>query len=462
MDITVKDLTSGEVEKLLGMDESHFLDFKSVDVSPRSISKDVSAFANASGGELFIGIDDKMGVAGEEREWRGFSNQEAANALIQTVHEQSPLGSHYDATFLSNPDCSGLILLLTIFKAREVIPAANGDVYIRKGAQKLPVKGGEALQALKYSKGIISFENELTDAEEKDITNSETIINFLIDVVPTAEPEQWVKKQRLLRESHPTVAGVMLLADEPQAILPKRSAIKIYRYKTKGEGERDALVFDPLTIDGPVVELIYAAVDKVKEIVEGIEKLGPSGLEQVSYPEEALHEIVTNAVLHRDYSIAADCQVRIYDNRVEIESPGKFPGHITRDNILGEQFARNPALVRIANKFHNSPNKDVGEGLNTAFESMKKLRLKEPIIDEGENSVVIVLRHESLGSPEQLVIDYLSSHPEITNSIGRDLTAIKSENTMKEVFYRLRDRGLLEQVPDKRGKNSAWRKPGAS
>src|SRR5690606_8478374 len=188
--------------------------------------------------------------------------------------------------------------------------------------------------ALKYNKGIVSFENELTDATEDLITNSETIIEFLIHVVPTAEPETWVRKQRLIRDARPTVAGVMLFADEPQAVLPKRSAIKIFRYKTKEEGERDALVFDPITIDGPLVELIYAAVDKAKEIIEGIEKLGPSGLVKVIYPEEALHEIITNAVLHRDYSIAADCQVRIYDNRIEIESPGRLPGHIMRNNIL--------------------------------------------------------------------------------------------------------------------------------
>lgn len=260
-----------------------------------------------------------------------------------------------------------MILSITVFKSREVILATNGIAYIRKGAQKLTVKDEEALQALKYNKGIASFENELTDAEEELITNSETVIEFLIHVVPTAEPESWVKKQRLLRDARPTVAGVMLLADEPQAVLPKRSSIKIFRYKTKKEGERDALVFDPLTIEGPVVELIYAAVDKVKEIVEGIEKLGPSGLEKVIYPEEALHEIITNAVLHRDYSIAADCQVRIYDNRIEIESPGRLPGHITRGNILGEQFARNPALVRIANKFPNAPNEDVGEGLGCSI-----------------------------------------------------------------------------------------------
>ena len=58
-------------------------------------------------------------------------------------------------------------------------------------------------------------------------------------------------------------------------------------------------------------------------------------------------------------------------------------------------------------------------------------------------------------------MDYMNSHQEITNPIARELTGIKSENTMKAVFYRLRDRGLLEQIPDKRGNKAAWRRKGA-
>src|SRR5918996_2786987 len=238
-----------------------------------------------------------------------------------------------------------------------------------------------------------------------------------------------------------------MFSDEPQPILPKRSAIKLFRYKTKAEeGEREYLVGDPVTIEGPAYDLIYEAVRRTKEIIEGIEKLGPSGMEKVTYPHETLHEIITNAVLHRDYSIAADVQVRIFDNRVEIESPGRLPGHITKENVLREQFARNPRLVRLINRFPDPPNKDVGEGLNTAFEAMEKLRLKPPLLEDRENSFVVVIRHESLGSPEQLVIEYLKTHDEITNAIGRELSGIKSENSMKEVFYRLRDKGLLNSI----------------
>lgn len=119
--------------------------------------------------------------------------------------------------------------------------------------------------------------------------------------------------------------------------------------------------------------------------------------------------------------------------------------------------------MRLVNKFPNAPNKDVGEGLNTAFEAMEKLRLKQPIIEERDNSVVVILRHEKLASPEQLVMEYLQAHNEITNLTARDLTGIRSENSMKDVFYRLRDRGLLEPVPGKTvGSKAAWQKKAAT
>jgi ATP-dependent DNA helicase RecG len=190
-----------------------------------------------------------------------------------------------------------------------------------------------------------------------------------------------------------------------------------------------------------------------------MKRLGDKNLERVMYPDETLHEIITNAVLHRDYSVAADVHVRIYDNRIEVESPGRLPGHITLENILSEQSARNPKIVRLINKFPDPPNKDVGEGLNTAFEAMKKLRLREPVIEEREHSIVVNIRHTPLASPHDTVMDYLGKNPEITNMIARDLTGIRSENSMKNVFISLKERGMIEPVPGKeKGGGAAWRK----
>ena len=77
----------------------------------------------------------------------------------------------------------------------------------------------------------------------------------------------------------------------------------------------------------------------------------PDGQEDITYPEVALHEIIANAILHRDYSIADDVHVRIFDNRIQVESPGGLPGDLTPQNILSERFSRNGNLVRWINKF---------------------------------------------------------------------------------------------------------------
>lgn len=454
--ITVE-ITREQKEIILNIDEDHFHDLKSKDIKPSKLTQSVSAFANASGGEIYLGIEE-IDKEQKIRQWKGFKNIEEANAHLQEIERLAPLANHFDAIFLKNAEEEGLVLQLQIFKSKDIIPASNKEVYIRKGAQKLPIEGNEALNRLKLDKGIAFFEDETISIDLQEITNSTTIINFLLNVIPTAEPELWLKKQLLISKEKPTVAGIILFSDEPQAFLPKRSAIKIYRYKAKAdEGERDTLAFDPISIEGEAYKLIYAAVERTIRCIEEIKKLGKTGLEKISYPHETLHEILTNAVLHRDYSITADIQVRIFDDRVEVESPGKLPGHITVKNILTEQFARNPRIVRIINKFPDPPNKDVGEGLNTAFEAMRKLRLEYPEIIEKDNSVLVIIRHQSLASPEETILQYLENHEEIVNRIGRDITGIKSENAMKSVFLRLHNLGLIEPVPGKKGPASAWR-----
>ena len=89
---------------------------------------------------------------------------------------------------------------------------------------------------------------------------------------------------------------------------------------------------------------------------------------------------------------------------------------------------------------------------------MQKLRLKPPILEELQNAVLVTIKHDALASPEESVMDYLENHDTITNRVARQLTGIESENTMKEVFYRLAKRSLIERVPDLKGAAAAWQK----
>jgi ATP-dependent DNA helicase RecG len=284
--------------------------------------------------------------------------------------------------------------------------------------------------------------------------------NFIRDVIPSAEPEPWLVKQQLLRDGRPTVAGVVLYSDEPQAILPK-TAIKIYRYRTSGIGSRDTLAGDPISIEGAAYWLIHAAIEKTIEIVEAINIVGPTGFEKAQYPRESIHEIVTNSVIHRDYSINDDIHIRIYDNRIEVQSPGTLAGHVTVKNILKERFARNPRIVRLLNKHRNPPNKDVGEGLRTAFEAMRKLKLRDPVIEQHEGSLWTTLRHERLASPEEIIRDYLRNNDEINNSKAREITFIGSENAVKRVFQKMIEGKIIERIPGRSLSKTGYRK-GAS
>jgi ATP-dependent DNA helicase RecG len=458
--LNLSEISRAERDIVLALPEGHFHDLKSKDIAPTKLTRTLSALANASGGEIYIGIDETTGPAGAKiRKWRGFSDPEQANGHLQAFEKVFPLGSYYTATFLACPGENGLVLQLQIFKSRDICKALDGCVYVRRGAQNLPFTTAEELARLRLDKGVTSFEREPVSVERSVVVNSPVILQFLQSVVPTAEPEPWLRKQLLIADEKPNVAAVLLFAEEPQAILPKHCGIKILKYKTTERiGTRETLAFDPLTIEGCLYRQISEAVGATVRIVEDMQVLGPSGLERIKYPHETLHEIITNGVLHRDYSFAADIQIRIYDNRIEVESPGRLPGHITAENILDEQFARNGTIVRLINKFPDPPNKDVGEGLVTAFRAMRALRLKEPIIREGGSSVVVEIRHERLAGPEAAILAYLEQHAEINNATARQITGISSENKVKDVFYRLRDAGKLERVPGRKGSASAWRR----
>jgi len=454
----IYEIEDTQAAKIMATQENHWNDIKALDIKPAKLSQTVSAFANASGGDIYLGIgEDKQTKI---RSWIGFDDPEEANDVAHVLFQAHPFGNHLKFEFLSNPNLPGLVLHTTVKKVKEIVKSSDQDIFVRVNAGKQKIDTPEKLKRLELDKGITTLENEWVEVPISRIENSLSIIHFLVNVIPSAEPLTYLNNQDLLKDGHARVCGVLLFCDEPAVFLPKRSSVKIMRYKTKDDDiGREFLEGTPLTVEGDAYNLIYKAVAETKKVIEGIKRLGEDGLETIEYPQDALHEVIANAVLHRDYSIVADVQIRIFDNRVEIESPGKLPGHVTTTNILETQSARNPSLVRLINKFPDPPNKDVGEGLDTAFRAMQALRLKPPIIQEKDSSVLVIIRHQSLGSPEELVMKFLETNNEITNSIARDVTGIKSENHMKRVFLKLKLRNMLEPIPERKGAASAWRIP---
>ncbi|MFC5828976.1 ATP-binding protein [Nonomuraea insulae] len=458
----VRYIKENEALALINKDESHFWDFKSARSDGKVVQKIAVALANAEGGEFIVGVEDVKEATGLAR-WKGFVAQEDANwvhtSLVKDVSPPIP----YDIEFLKVEGREDLRIacLVSIQKSPDVHKTSSQAVFQRRGAQSLELKG-TAIADLTLSKGAKSYEDQVLDDYDLDeVSEEDELAFFLESYTPSSTPEKFLSRQRLIdrKTKKGTVASAILFAAEPAAVVPKRCSVKIARYETAERiPQRKYLKGTPATVDGCARELIDRTLGEVRAILQEHMVMQPDGsLSPMRYPPEALKEIIVNAVIHRDYNISDDILISIYDNRVEVRSPGRLPGHITRDNILEDRFARNPTIVRLLNKYPDAPNKDIGEGLDTVFNAMKAARLKAPQLRVDDNSFVVILEHAPLARPEEIVLEYLGNHPEITNRVARALTGIESENAMKKVFYKLRDGGQIELVPGRTVYSAAWR-----
>lgn len=344
-------------------------------------------------------------------------------------------------------------------KGQHVHATADGTVYRRAGASSLPVKDPNEITRLSFAKGAVSFENVKLDNHTPEEIVESPEAHFLTGSIPEGpDGLAFAVNEGLIDRADwtPVIAGALLLAENPQGLIPTRCECRIVFYDTREEKpEREHLKLNE-TVGGPLYRQIHKVVSRVTEILSDISIITTDGLKKVDYPPEAIWEIITNAIIHREYSIADDVQIVIFQNRIEILSPGTLPAFVNISNILDVRYSRNPKIVRTLRRYPDAPNQDLGEGLNTAYQKMQDRRLKPPIIEILNNYVKVTIEHSPLASPEEAVIAFLKNSNRITNRQARELTGIKSENQMKEVLYRLRDQGIILLDPNLKGNKATW------
>lgn len=454
-----KTISEEDAAILVSRDEDHFFDRKALAASGRTVQKVAVAFANADGGEFVVGVADDQEEPVVSNRWSGASKVEDFNPHLQALSEVKPtLAAEYSV--LDAPGRTGLVLLVRVEKSAEVHQTADGTVYARSGAQSLPVKDPQRLLDLQFAKGAVSFEDQLLrSVPTEEVSEGDELQRFLSEYSPKSDPLEFALNQNLVdRKSwEPKVAGVLLFANNPAAVMPRKCSVKVARYETKEDDPEREHLKSTLSLEGPLYPLIHNTVKTVTEVMSSVSVWTLNGLRTLQYPPEAIWEIVVNAIIHRDYSISDDVQVLIFDNRIEVISPGRLPGYVRVDNILDARYSRNSRIVRNLARYPNPPNKDLGEGLNTAFQKMKEWRLRQPEISEDGNYVRVVIPHIPLAAPTEAILEFLKSNNTITNRQAREVTGIRSENLVKIEFYKLRDEGLLEMVPGLKGPAAAWR-----
>lgn len=450
MDVT--EISKDEIANLLMLDEDHFNDVKSKRIAPAKLQETLVAFANSDGGDLYVGIEDK-GEKGERVV--GFQEPEEANGIIATLLEGTvPAVENLGWEFLDTSGY-GLILHFSIPKSPKVHYTAGGDCFIRVNAQKLKIKGEKVTQ-LGYSKGAELYERKaVEDVDVDEVAESEKLAAYMGRVKSSLEPKLFLQKQRLLTkkdgEKFPNVGCVLIVDDNPQATLQTRCAVKVYRLRTTDtEYKREHLAEMPITVNGSVEEMIAGTIAKVSEYIDGASFMDGQKVVKLSYPAEALKEILVNAVLHRDYSLNDDIHVRIFDNRIEIQSPGRLPGYMTVGNIYDDRFSRNPNLVRMLHNLPNPVNHDIGEGLDTAYNELKKAGLVPPVFEEVNNAFVVTIRHQRIASVIEVIEKYFEENPDgvINNKLIRQLSGEDDMQKVKKALQNLRKVGKIKVVDE--------------
>lgn len=250
----VRKIDQDEIKAILDLNEDQFNDIKSKRIAPSKLQETFVAFANADGGDIFVGVEDKSEPGDRVA---GFQEQEEANGILSTLLEETnPSVENLLVEFLET-ERNGLILHIGIPKSPKVHYTSSGDCCIRVNASKRKIKG-ERVTQLAYSKGAEPYERKaLPDIDVDDITDSKYLADYMRRVTSHLQPEVFLRKQRLLTKKDgdrvPNVGCILLFDEVPQATLDTRCAVKIYRLRTtEKEYKREQLAEMPVTISGPV------------------------------------------------------------------------------------------------------------------------------------------------------------------------------------------------------------------
>lgn len=444
-------------------EEDHFFDRKAFKIKGEKLQKIAVAFANADGGEFVVGIADDKEESVPSNRWQPGENIEAFNHIIQSLSDPSP-SIDFECKFLRQEGVRGYVLLVKIEKGLQVHETSQKKVIVRKGAQSLELKGALKIQELNYAKGLKSCEDDLVPDSLIDDLESSKVLNKYLSHLPSdnVDPLDFLIKQNLVERNNwtPRVAALLLFSENPSNEIPRACAVRIARYDTKDdEPERDSLTDDLITIEGALIHQIEDTYAKIVELCSKNLVWTFDGLKPQSYPKETLWEFIVNSVIHRDYSISDHVHVGIFKDRIEIKSPGKLPGFVKVDNILDSRFSRNSKLVRFLSRYPGAPNKDLGEGVNTAFHRMDEFGFKPPKIEEDGNYVRISIYHSSKLPVDIAITKFVEKHGSINNHQARDLTGIRETERISGIFAKLRDQNILSKRDAKAAKDIVWTLP---
>lgn len=374
---------------LAAIREDQWFDRKSARISAQTLADSIVAMANAEGGSLVIGLRDGQ-VEGVD------SVGERVNGWRQASVDFTDPPVPIRVVAVECVNASGLpdhVLVVDVHASDHVHSNKRDEVFLRLGDENRLLRF-EQRRELVYDKGQASY--EATPVQRFSVARlDEELLHEYAVATGHPDPKRLLVARGLLTQSKQvTVGACLLFAPEPQAFYPA-AHIRVLRFRgtERGTGARQQLVHDE-RFDGPIPRILDSSREAISALVPGRRALGRSArFEKMPFiPLEAWFEGVVNAVVHRSYSMAGDhIRVEIFDDRIEIESPGRFPGVVDGSDPLSiARFARNPRIARACAELHFG--QELGEGIRRMYEEMRLAGLSDPVYRQTSGSVVLVLR----------------------------------------------------------------------
>lgn len=463
-----------KISVLLHTEEWQVFESKRAAIKPAKLLETVVAFVNTNGGTIVIGLEDAKKAKGEKRLYGINENRENVSHFLALISKEiDPPLINFTQEEIQIKNVQGKedkLLLIKIDKSDDVHSHKNGDTFVRKGNQNQKI-GASEITRIKYEKGSIQLESEVSRIDKMEDFQMDMLEQFKKDIDGKGNNWQFLKDNGLAVKKNNkfflTKGGALLFGKNPSVLLSGKFGIKISRFfgsKASFTGTPN-FVHRPFTIEGPLLTQISKTIEYFREVVKSSPpKLSGSTFKpSLLIPESAFQEAITNAVIHRNYSIQNDIQVRFFDDKIEIESPGTYPGHVTPANIRRERFARNPIIQRTLNRFEDAPNLDIGEGVDRIFKVMKQKNLYEPLYQPATsfpNSVFVVLFNIHKIAYWDTVSIFLEKNNKITNEQARGITSITDTVKMSRLLKQWVESGLLKKAEGKSKKDMYYYKAG--
>ena len=377
------------IDFIIKFKENQYFERKSAKIGSKDITKHLIAFSNANGGILIIGVEDDGKVT-------GFSEVGIQKIndfrLIPFEHcKNTPNIETEEIEVLNYKSEKDKILVYHISPStKRVLRNTADEVFLRIGDKSKKLTH-EQISDLEYDKAERYFEEEIVDRSSIKDVDSDLLVTYKKAINTKLSDEEVLEGRGLLINGNLTIAGVLLFSKYPAKFYPN-ARLRILRYEgIKAQtGQRLNLIKD-INIDGPIPKIIEEAKVLIASQLRDFQTLDKSGkfTKVPEYPEFAWLEGIVNALTHRDYSLRGEhIKVTMYDDRLEILSPGKLPNIVDLKNMRYTRYSRNPVIARVLSELGWV--KELNEGVKRIYEEMENCFLKAPEYSEPNNNSVLL------------------------------------------------------------------------